>query len=556
MTLFMHFDWRNLFRFSLPNQIFDALLHRIQIEAIPRLPLCEIFFNGPPSNVVRQCSTASSADSSHICNMNDGSDVLLDDDDDSASNTISGLNSSSSESSCEGLLQLVNSLIEGAALAHLAIEEQIAAIHAEEDECLAENVGGSKPGRSPNLARNYQRAYDILYEQYFRVEPRCTFTEYQFERRFRMPRAVFNKIKEKIFGRGSFVQRHDALGKPGIHPLVRLTACLRRLAYGTSDDAQDEKFEIGEETLRKSLKEFCALMVEQFGAEYLNKKPSAHDLARLSFQNRQRGFPGMFASWDCKHFVWKNCPVRLAGQYRGGKEKVSTLVLEAICDKDLFIYHCFFGEPGSLNDINILQKSSIVAALLTQELPLTVPRYDINGTKRDYMYFLVDGIYPSWSIFVKPIHDPENDKESLFTKKQEAARKDIERAFGVLVQRFHILKHPFLKMKWEDIVEMLNCCIIMHNMIAEYRAPLQDPDWFLDVADDAEVDDEDDDRHFVSVFGTENHLSVNDINAAAPADLAHFVQRRLDSFQDKFENATLHNELLWDLQDFIWEKFH
>ena len=40
-----------------------------------------------------------------------------------------------------------------------------------------------------------------------------------------------------------------------------------------------------------------------------------------------------------------------AGQHKG-KEKKNTLILEAICDPDTYIWYCFFGEPGSLNDLN------------------------------------------------------------------------------------------------------------------------------------------------------------------------------------------------------------
>jgi hypothetical protein len=38
---------------------------------------------------------------------------------------------------------------------------------------------------------------------------------------------------------------------------------------------------------------------------------------------------------------------------------------------------------------------------------------------------------------------PTDPKEKHFATKQEAARKDIERCFGVIVQRFGILKKLF-----------------------------------------------------------------------------------------------------------------
>jgi hypothetical protein len=47
-------------------------------------------------------------------------------------------------------------------------------------------------------------------------------------------------------------------------------------------------------------------------------------------------------------------------------------------------------------------------------------------------YYLVDGIYPSWATFVKTIPEPQGNKKKYFATAQEACRKDVERAFGVL----------------------------------------------------------------------------------------------------------------------------
>ena len=64
----------------------------------------------------------------------------------------------------------------------------------------------------------------------------------------------------------------------------------------------------------------------------------------------------------------------------------------------------------------------------------------VNGNQHNIGYFLADGIYPEWAVFVKSIRLPITDKEKLYPQEQEGARKDIERAFGVLQRRFCILK--------------------------------------------------------------------------------------------------------------------
>ncbi|KAF6166726.1 hypothetical protein GIB67_005602 [Kingdonia uniflora] len=48
---------------------------------------------------------------------------------------------------------------------------------------------------------------------------------------------------------------------------------------------------------------------------------------------------------------------------------------------------------------------------------------------------------------------------------QEACRKDVERAFGVLQARFQILAHDTRFWKPRDLTNVMYACIIMHNMI-------------------------------------------------------------------------------------------
>ncbi|KAF8404590.1 hypothetical protein HHK36_009477 [Tetracentron sinense] len=50
---------------------------------------------------------------------------------------------------------------------------------------------------------------------------------------------------------------------------------------------------------------------------------------------------------------------------------------------------------------------------------------------------------------------------------QESARKDVERAFGVLQAQFAIVRGPARFWKCETLKDIMKACIIMHNMIVE-----------------------------------------------------------------------------------------
>jgi hypothetical protein len=100
----------------------------------------------------------------------------------------------------------------------------------------------------------------------------------------------------------------------------------------------------------------------------------------------------------------------------------------------------FFGLPGTLNDINVLQRSPLFAKLANGEAPTC--NYKVMNNEYTMGYYLADGIYPDWATFVKSVKDPQDRIEAEFAKAQEAARKNIKRAFGVLQARFAIVRGP------------------------------------------------------------------------------------------------------------------
>ena len=55
----------------------------------------------------------------------------------------------------------------------------------------------------------------------------------------------------------------------------------------------------------------------------------------------------------------------------------------------------------------------------------------------------------------------------MFAAHQEAVRKDIEQAFGQIVKKFDILSRSIWFWKKEVIGNVLNTCIILHNMTVQ-----------------------------------------------------------------------------------------
>ncbi len=111
-------------------------------------------------------------------------------------------------------------------------------------------------------------------------------------------------------------------------------------------------------------------------------------------------------------------------------------------DRQLLFWHLFFGMPGANTDSNILDCSP----LFRQHMDGTAPkvRFTINNKNYNMGYYLTDGIYQDWALFMKMISEPSNIKQENFSEQQEARQKDFEHGFGVLQVCFFLFFPPLV----------------------------------------------------------------------------------------------------------------
>ena len=79
-------------------------------------------------------------------------------------------------------------------------------------------------------------------------------------------------------------------------------------------------------------------------------------------------------------------------------------MMPPLCLKPLHLRTCefgmlFFGLPGTLNDINVLQRSHLFAKLARGDAPTC--NYTVMNNEYTMGYYLTDGIYPEWATLVK-----------------------------------------------------------------------------------------------------------------------------------------------------------
>ncbi|KAJ9565986.1 hypothetical protein OSB04_001952 [Centaurea solstitialis] len=140
------------------------------------------------------------------------------------------------------------------------------------------------------------------------------------------------------------------------------------------------------------------------------------------------------------------------------------------------------GFPGSNNDINVLETSHLFANLAAGTAPPA--NYVINGKSYDMGYYLAD----------------------------EACRKDVKRAFGVLQSRFAIVAGPARLWRKEILHDIMTSCIIMHNMIFEDERDVNAPILERQEVPDVGVERVDDNNSGLEEFLAQ-HKKIKDKNA-------------------------------------------
>ena len=260
-----------------------------------------------------------------------------------------------------------------------------------------------------------------------------------------------------------FNQKMDAAGKLGFSTLQKVCSSLCLLTSGVSSMEHDDKYRMAALTGMECMKRFCDAIIAIYSDEVL-RHPTVDDINRLLDEGEAAGFPGCIGSIDCMHWEWKSCPSAWKGMFQG-KGGVPTMILEAIADHSTRFWHFNFGCPGSLNDINVLDRSPLFYNAVRGEAPRV--DFTVNHHQHLVAYWLADGIYPTYACFVKTIPNPTTRMQKLFVTAQEAKRKDIERAFGILQARFHVLTSGCHLCDRRAMDTVFRTCVILHNLVID-----------------------------------------------------------------------------------------
>jgi hypothetical protein len=316
---------------------------------------------------------------------------------------------------------------------------------------------------------DHRRARMCFHDDWMGPIPR--FPDKLFEHTFQIIRSMVDMLVKHLAKRHSVWQETVChADKPTICPYIKFLITMKMICFGVFGNALMDYFQMGETTTRrcvcflmKGLVNCCAL------ADIYLRRPSRSNTRKIvALHERVHKIPGTMGSLDVTKVHWKRCPTAWKGKFQG-REKFPSIGLKAVADNNLWFWHAAFGFPGTLNDINIWERSSLYESMINGRHDELDFDFLVDGVVFNKLFYLVDGIYPQLTCFLLSESDPHTKLAFSFAQDQESHRKDVEQEIGVLKLIFLSLMHPINLHHKDNIYYFVLAVILMHNMMVEAR---------------------------------------------------------------------------------------
>ncbi|XP_052084585.1 putative nuclease HARBI1 [Mytilus californianus] len=175
--------------------------------------------------------------------------------------------------------------------------------------------------------------------------------------------------------------------------------------------------------------------------------------------HRQMNFPNVLGCIDCTHVkIQGPSEDEAAFVNRKGYHSVN---VQAVCDYEGKFTNISANWPGSTHDSHIFNTSNLCHYLET------------NNRRLADGLILGDSGYACRPFLMTPYPNPRERHQQRFNRAHSSTRSIIERAFGILKRRFHVL-HSEVRMKPEKVCRVFGAYAVLHNIALTRNEPLDD----------------------------------------------------------------------------------
>lgn len=253
------------------------------------------------------------------------------------------------------------------------------------------------------------------------------------------------------------VARQDTSMRNCIPPEKILAIGVYRLAHGNSYVSIAPVFNVGKSTVIEAVQDVVNVLYDQRN-QYIKFPTTIAQTTECieTFQGTRSNLPNVVGATDSTH-IPIIAPRVDAVDYFSRYQQHDMIIQGVVNGTGKFI-DAAAGFPGSNHDARVLRNSNIYQEAENGNI-LQAPLVNID--ENDIGPYLVgDSAYPLAPWLIKPFPEGTNDPDEKISR----ARVGVERAFGILKDRWRVLQKR-LDSSLNFAIKTTIACIVLHNFL-------------------------------------------------------------------------------------------
>ncbi|CAF2068136.1 unnamed protein product [Rotaria magnacalcarata] len=280
----------------------------------------------------------------------------------------------------------------------------------------------------------------------------------QFKENFRLERSTVSLLIKHV---GPLLKKNETQLRSAIPVEKRICCALYNLGSESELRTIGHLFGIGKSTAGEILHEFCATVVDSFFYRLVKFPVTNEEIKRTvdGFLNKF-DYPMCLGALDGTHISIKP-PQGLELDYYNYK-KFHSIIMLATVDSNLLFTYVNVGAPGRCNDAYVYSKCQLYDVV--QGDIYSKYYMKVNNTSVQ-THLIADSAFPLDRTLMKPYAiQPDMPKENAtFNYRLSRCRSTVERAFGILKNRFRCLKKK-MEFHMDNTTNIIKTLVVLHNL--------------------------------------------------------------------------------------------